>query len=378
VDVRFVDLLIAIGGAIGGFLAALIFAVAYGVIDRQGYETNAVTILLVATIVIYAGLFLGILRFLRRLPDPIRWLGLRRPTGGDFGLVGGLLVIWFVGEGVLVTVVTSVLNQGKPVPSNTREMFNNRGGAIWILLLALLGAAVVAPICEELFFRGMLYPLPAPAVARLGGRRGQRDHLRRLPLHPGADPGIPLHGPDPHHSVRDHRVADELDDAARGRQRRDHRAGLHFAQLLALDSAPMSQAVEELNRRMLRARDAMDRAYAQPLDIPALAGIASVSEAHFIRTFRATFGETPHRYLQRRRVERAMYLLRATERHVTDICLDVGFSSLGTFSRSFRDIVGETPSAYRERGPIQAIPNCFAMAWTRPSSFGEARTADRP
>ncbi|HEY8738100.1 MAG TPA: AraC family transcriptional regulator [Candidatus Dormibacteraeota bacterium] len=140
----------------------------------------------------------------------------------------------------------------------------------------------------------------------------------------------------------------------------------------------MSQAVEELNRRMLRARDAMDRAYAQPLDIPALAGIASVSEAHFIRTFRATFGETPHRYLQRRRVERAMYLLRATERHVTDICLDVGFSSLGTFSRSFRDIVGETPSAYRERGPIQAIPNCFAMAWTRPSSFGEARTADRP
>jgi membrane protease YdiL (CAAX protease family) len=157
VDVRFVDLLIAIGGAIGGFLAVLIFAVAYGVIDRQGYETNAVTILLVATIVIYAGLFLGILRFLRRLPDPIRWLGLRRPTGGDFGLVGGLLVIWFVGEGVLVTVVTSVLNQGKPVPSNTREMFNNRGGAIWILLLALLGAAVVAPICEELFFRGMLY-----------------------------------------------------------------------------------------------------------------------------------------------------------------------------------------------------------------------------
>jgi len=140
----------------------------------------------------------------------------------------------------------------------------------------------------------------------------------------------------------------------------------------------MSQAVEELNRRMLRARDAMDRAYAQPLDVAALAGIASVSEAHFIRTFRATFGETPHRYLQRRRVERAMYLLRATERHVTDICLDVGFSSLGTFSRSFRDIVGETPSAYRERGPIQAIPNCFAMAWTRPSSFGEARTADRP
>ena len=134
----------------------------------------------------------------------------------------------------------------------------------------------------------------------------------------------------------------------------------------------MSRAVEELNRRMLRARDAMDRAYAQPLDIPELARIASVSEAHFIRTFRATFGETPHRYLQRRRVERAMFLLRATERSVTDVCLDVGFTSLGTFSRSFRDIVGEAPANYRRRGPIQAVPNCFAMAWTRPSSFGEA------
>ena len=134
----------------------------------------------------------------------------------------------------------------------------------------------------------------------------------------------------------------------------------------------MSRAVEELNRRMLRARDAMDRAYAEPLDIRALARIASVSEAHFIRTFRDTFGETPHRYLQRRRVERAMYLLRATERSVTDVCLDVGFNSLGTFSRSFRDIVGEAPATYRRRGPIQAVPNCFAMAWTRPSSFGEA------
>ncbi len=127
---------------------------------------------------------------------------------------------------------------------------------------------------------------------------------------------------------------------------------------------------------MLRARDAMDRAYAEPLDVPALAGIAHVSEAHFIRTFRATFGETPHRYLQRRRVERAMFLLRATDRRVTDICLDVGFNSLGTFSRSFRDIVGEGPTEYRGRGPINAVPTCFAMAWTRPSSFGEDRARD--
>jgi transcriptional regulator GlxA family with amidase domain len=134
----------------------------------------------------------------------------------------------------------------------------------------------------------------------------------------------------------------------------------------------LSRAVEDLNRRMLRARDAMDRAYAQPLDIAELARLANVSEAHFIRTFRATFGETPHRYLQRRRVERAMFLLRATERSVTDVCLDVGFASLGSFSRSFRDIVGEAPAGYRRRGPIKSVPNCFAMAWTRPSSFGEA------
>lgn len=120
----------------------------------------------------------------------------------------------------------------------------------------------------------------------------------------------------------------------------------------------------------------MDRAYAQPLDIQALGRIANVSEAHFIRTFRATFGETPHRYLQRRRVERAMFLLRATDRSVTDICMDVGFTSLGTFSRIFHDIVSETPSGYRERGPIMAVPSCFAMAWTRPSSFGEASAGD--
>jgi len=138
----------------------------------------------------------------------------------------------------------------------------------------------------------------------------------------------------------------------------------------------VSRAEEETNRRMLRARDAMDRSYAQPLDLPTLARIAHVSEAHFIRTFRATFAETPHRYLQRRRVERAMFLLRASNRSVTDICLDVGFNSLGTFSRSFQAIVGESPTAYRDRGPIMAVPNCFAMAWTRPSSFGEAKTRD--
>jgi len=117
----------------------------------------------------------------------------------------------------------------------------------------------------------------------------------------------------------------------------------------------------------------MDRSYARPLDVPALARVAHVSPAHFTRTFRATFGEMPHRYLQRRRIERAMFLLRTQDGSVTDICLDVGFSSLGTFSRTFRAVVGETPTAYRDRGPLPAVPNCFGMAWRRPSSFGEAK-----
>jgi transcriptional regulator GlxA family with amidase domain len=134
----------------------------------------------------------------------------------------------------------------------------------------------------------------------------------------------------------------------------------------------MNRAVEQENRRLLRARDAMDRTYAQPVDVPSLARIACVSEAHFIRTFRATFGETPHRYLQRRRVERSMFLLRETDRSITDICLDVGFSSLGTFSRTFREIVGRSPTDYRQGSEAKAVPTCFTMAWTRPSSFGEA------
>src|SRR5690349_1818813 len=123
----------------------------------------------------------------------------------------------------------------------------------------------------------------------------------------------------------------------------------------------MSREVEDLNRRLLRARDAMDRAYADPLDVSAIAAVAHMPEAHFSRSFRATFGETPHRYLQRRRVERATFLLRETDRNVTEVCFDVGFTSLGTFSRTFREIVGETPSDYRlQHGPVMA-PNCIWM-----------------
>jgi len=149
----------------------------------------------------------------------------------------------------------------------------------------------------------------------------------------------------------------------------------------------VSRDIEDLNRRLLRARDAMDRAYAEPLDVSAVAAVAHLSMAHFIRCFRATFGETPHRYLQRRRVERAMFLLRETDRSVTEICFDVGFTSLGTFSRTFREIVGQTPSDYRVgHGPIMA-PNCIWMAATRPvaarmatrsSNFGEAPAPAAP
>ena len=150
----------------------------------------------------------------------------------------------------------------------------------------------------------------------------------------------------------------------------------------------MSSDAEDLNRRLLRARDAMDRAYAAPLDVRAVAAIAFLSEAHFSRSFRAAFGETPHRYLQRRRVERSMFLLRETDRSVTDICFDVGFGSLGTFSRTFRAIMGESPSEYRIGHPPIEAPHCFQMALTRPrlpagvqprsSSFGEARRAAAP
>jgi AraC-like DNA-binding protein len=145
----------------------------------------------------------------------------------------------------------------------------------------------------------------------------------------------------------------------------------------------VSRDVEDLNRRLLRARDAMDRAYAEPLDVRAIAAVAHISPAHFSRSFRAVFGETPHRYLQRRRVERAMFLLRETGRSVTDVCFDVAFTSLGTFSRTFREIVGETPpptaAATVRSSPRTACSSrrCGRAGRSRTGSksrsFGEAR-----
>jgi transcriptional regulator GlxA family with amidase domain len=147
-----------------------------------------------------------------------------------------------------------------------------------------------------------------------------------------------------------------------------------------------SEPVHHANRRLLRARDVMDRCYADALDIEALAKSAHVSRAHFIRSFRATFGETPHRYLQRRRLERAMSMLRESELSVTEISLEVGFGSLGTFSRTFREVIGVSPSEYRVRtraAERAGVPSCYVMAWDRPaegrgsSTFGEARGAER-
>jgi AraC-like DNA-binding protein len=123
---------------------------------------------------------------------------------------------------------------------------------------------------------------------------------------------------------------------------------------------------EDTNRRMLRARDAMDRRFAEPLDVPTLAAIAHLSPSQFGRVFRSVFGETPHRYLQRRRVERAMTLLRQTDRPVTQVAWDVGFGSLGTFSRTFAAIVGCSPSEFRASHEPVHVPSCFIAQWTRP------------
>ena len=126
---------------------------------------------------------------------------------------------------------------------------------------------------------------------------------------------------------------------------------------------------EDRYRRLLRARDHIDVHYREALDVPTLARIALMGRAHFIREFKAAFGETPYRYLQRRRVERAMHLLRWTDLSVTEVCMEVGFSSLGTFTRTFGEIVGEPPSRYRRSAerPGGFVPGSFTMRWTRPS-----------
>ena len=123
-----------------------------------------------------------------------------------------------------------------------------------------------------------------------------------------------------------------------------------------------------------RARDLMDREYARPLDVPALARVALMSTAHFSRQFRAAYGETPYSYLMTRRIERAKALLRRGDLTVTEVCMAVGCTSLGSFSSRFTEVVGETPSAYRARchSDSAVIPSCLAKLWTRPSRNKEA------
>jgi AraC-like DNA-binding protein len=117
-----------------------------------------------------------------------------------------------------------------------------------------------------------------------------------------------------------------------------------------------------------RARDTIDREYAKPLDVEALARVALMSSGHFSRSFRAAFGESPYGYLMTRRIERAMALLRRGDLSVTDVCFEVGCSSLGTFSTRFSELVGESPSAYRARdhGDDEGVPACVAKVLTRP------------
>lgn len=114
----------------------------------------------------------------------------------------------------------------------------------------------------------------------------------------------------------------------------------------------------QLGRHLLRARDLADLNFAEPLDVAALAARAHVSPTHFTRSFRAVFGETPHQYLLARRLERAAFLLRETARPVTDICLDVGFVSLGSFCTTFKRQLGVTPTAYRAGTGPAAVPSC--------------------
>jgi AraC-like DNA-binding protein len=130
-------------------------------------------------------------------------------------------------------------------------------------------------------------------------------------------------------------------------------------------------------RHLLRAKDLIDARYSEPLDVPTLARAAHISPAHFSREFRRAFGETPHRYLLTRRLERSAALLRSTDRKVADICLVVGLRSVGSFTTSFTRVFGLSPTAYRSTYPPALarvrIPTCVQLAWARPqsSSFRE-------
>jgi AraC-like DNA-binding protein len=136
------------------------------------------------------------------------------------------------------------------------------------------------------------------------------------------------------------------------------------------------QEIENL-AHLRRARDLIDREYARPLDVPTMAAKALMSPGHFSRQFRAAYGETPYSYLMTRRIERAMALLRVGST-VTDACMAVGCTSLGSFSSRFAEIVGMTPTVYRRREhhAVNAMPTCVAKAHTRPSRGASSRIGE--
>lgn len=127
-----------------------------------------------------------------------------------------------------------------------------------------------------------------------------------------------------------------------------------------------------------RVRDRIDRDYAQPLNVPSLAREVHMSAGHLSRQFKEAYGESPYSYLMTRRIERAMTLLRRGDLSVTDICYEVGFSSLGTFSTRFSELVGMSPSAYRRDAERLSIPPCVTKRVTRPIRNREAPLSPTP
>jgi AraC-like DNA-binding protein len=129
--------------------------------------------------------------------------------------------------------------------------------------------------------------------------------------------------------------------------------------------------------RLRRVRDRIDREYAKPLDVEALARDAYMSPGHFSREFKRAYGESPYSYLMTRRIERAMALLRRGDLSVTEVCFEVGCASLGTFSTRFSELVGVPPSVYREQsaGDMAGVAPCVAKQVTRPIRNREARSA---
>jgi AraC-like DNA-binding protein len=126
------------------------------------------------------------------------------------------------------------------------------------------------------------------------------------------------------------------------------------------------QHLQDLSR-LRRVRDRIDRDYARPLDVEALARGAHMSAGHLSRQFRSAYGESPYGYLMTRRIERAMALLRRGDLSVTEVCFEVGCSSLGSFSTRFAELVGEPPSVYRQRvHATSGIPSCLSKQVTRP------------